>query len=147
ENIVLYLAKTPLLLLAVQAGIMLLVLILGHRRLGPAIALETPSTDNSKAYIQAMAGVLQKANSNKFVVEMVGKAEQLNVQRSLGLGTNLLEPTVVTAAWTQQTGRPAAELAEILDLVDNHAQISERELLSWLDKVQTMRRHLPDSVS
>ncbi|NJL37407.1 MAG: DUF4350 domain-containing protein [Leptolyngbyaceae cyanobacterium SM1_4_3] len=144
ENIVLYLAKTPLLLLAVQAGIMLLVLILGHRRLGPAIALETPPVDNSKAYIQAMAGVLQKANSSKFVVEMVGKAEQLNVQRSLGLGTDLLEPKVVATAWTEQTGRPAAELAEILNLVDNHAQISERELLTWLDKVQTMRRHLPN---
>jgi hypothetical protein len=146
ENIFLYLAKTPLLLLAVQAGIMMLVLILGHRRLGPAIALETPTLDNSKAYIQAMAGVLQKANSSKFVVEMVGKAEQINVQRSLGLGTDLLEPKVVAAAWNQQTGRPATELAEILDLVDNHAQISERELLVWLDKVQTMRRHLPDSI-
>jgi hypothetical protein len=146
ENIFLYLAKTPLLLLAVQAGIIMLVLILGQRRLGPAIALETPTLDNSKAYIQAMAGVLQKANSSKFVVEMVGKAEQLNVQRSLGLGTDLLEPKVVAAAWNQQTGRPAAELAEILDLVDNHAQISERELLVWLDKVQTMRRHLPNSV-
>lgn len=146
ENIFLYLAKTPLLLLAVQAGVMLLVLLWGHRRLGPAIALETPTLDNSKAYIQAMAGVLQKANSSKFVVEMVGKAEQLNVQRSLGLGTDLLEPKVVAAAWHQQTGRPAAELAEILDLVDNHAQISERELLVWLAQVQTMRRHLPDSI-
>ncbi|MBD1868727.1 DUF4350 domain-containing protein [Cyanobacteria bacterium FACHB-471] len=146
ENILLYLAKTPLVLVAVQAGIMLLVLILGHRRLGPAIALETPPVDNSKAYIQAMAGVLQKANSSKFVVEMVGEAEQLNVQRSLGLGTDLLEPQVVAAAWAQQTGRPAAELAEIFDLADNHAQISERELLVWLDRVRTMRRHLPNSV-
>jgi hypothetical protein len=146
ENILLYLAKTPLLLLAVQAGIMMLVLVLGHRRLGPAIALGTPPVDNSKAYIQAMADVLQKANSSKFVVEMVGKAEQLNVQRSLGLGTDLLEPQVVAAAWTQQTGRPAAELAEIFDLADNHAQISERELLVWLDKVRTMRRHLPNSI-
>lgn len=146
ENIFLYLAKTPLMLIAVQAGIMLLVLIWGQRRLGPAIALETPTLDNSKAYIQAMAGVLQKANSSKFVVEMVGKAEQLNVQRSLGLGTDLLEPKVVAAAWHQQTGRPAAELAEILDLVDNHAQISERELLVWLAQVQTMRRHLLDSI-
>jgi hypothetical protein len=147
QNIILYLARTPLLLLAVQAGIMMLVLILGqNRRLGPAIALETPPVDNSKAYIQAMAGVLEKANSSKFVVETVGKAEQLNVQRSLGLGTDLLEPQTVAAAWTQQTGRPAAELAEIFNLVDNHAQLSERELRVWLDKVQTMRRHLPDSV-
>jgi hypothetical protein len=146
DNIIFYLSRTPLLLLAIQSGIMLLVLIWEkNRRLGPAIALETSPTDNSKAYIQAMAGVLQKANSSKFVVETVGKAEQLNVQRSLGLGTDLLEPKVVTAAWTEQTGRPAAELAEIFNLVDNHAQISERELLTWLDKVQTMRRHLPNS--
>jgi hypothetical protein len=147
ENIIFYLSRTPLLLLAVQAGVMLLVLIWEkNRRLGPAIALETSASDNSKAYIQAMAGVLQKANSGKFVVEMVGKAEQLNVQRSLGLGTDLLEPQVVAAAWTQQTGRPATELAEIFNFIDNHAQISERELLVWLDKVQTVRRHLPESV-
>jgi len=141
-NIVTYLAKTPLMLIAVQAFIVLLVLLWGqNRRFGQAIALTPPVVNNSQAYIQAMAQVLQKAESSEFVVEAIAKAEHLTVQRALGLGTDTLPPETIVAAWVQQTQRPASELQAILTPRRHH--LSEPDLLRWLEQIQQMRRQLP----
>lgn len=143
EGLESYLAKTPLLLLAIQAVVLLLVLIWGHnQRLGPPQRLTGPTLDNSKAYIEALAGVLQKANCSDFVVETIGKAEQLQVQRKLGLGVTLVEPQKVIDAWVQQTGRSATELQEFFNPLIYSKRLSERELKLWLEKLQTLRRQL-----
>lgn len=139
-----YLANTSLAPLLVQVGILLLVLLWGqNRRFGPPLKLAAPAINNSKAYIQALAGVLHKAGSDDFVVATVGKAEQLYVQQALGLGQTLLDPKVVIDTWVQQTGRPAAELAQVLQVRSQKRRISEQDLLIWLGKVQAMRHHLP----
>lgn len=143
ESLLNYLAKTPIALVALQAAVILLVLIWGlNRRLGPPTALAAPKVDNSTAYIQALAAVLQKANCSEFVVATVGKAEQLHVQRSLGLGTDMLPPETVVDAWVQQTGRSPTDLEEMLRTAAQPRRLSEHEVLVWLGKIQAVRRQL-----
>ncbi|MBE9206575.1 DUF4350 domain-containing protein [Nostoc sp. LEGE 06077] len=135
-----YFAKTPLLPALVQLGILLLVLIwANNQRFGKPIVLETPVIDNSQAYIQALAGVLEKAESSNFVIEMVGKEEQRQLQKALGLGTTLLEHQTLLQVWQEKTGTNPAELDAVLKLSTRKQRISERELLSWLAKWRTLK--------
>jgi hypothetical protein len=137
-----YLAQTSLPVLAMQSLIILLVLIWGkNQRLGMPLKLLPPKVDNSEAYIQAMAGVLQKAECSEFVWETVGKAERTYIQRSLGLGSSPVPAEAIVDAWVQQTGRPAAELEEVLRK-PTQKRPSRQELLTWLGKVQTLHRQL-----
>ncbi len=140
DDVLTYLAKTPLASAFLQAFVILIVLVIAkNRRLGLPLPLTAPVVNNSEAYIQAIAGVLQKAESSKFVVEVIGKEEQLQLQKALGLGQTLLDQSILIAAWVQQTGRPASELAQVLQLPSKKRTISESDLLSWLDKWQTIR--------
>ncbi|NJP09786.1 MAG: DUF4350 domain-containing protein [Leptolyngbyaceae cyanobacterium RU_5_1] len=139
-----YLMKTPLSLVVIQTAIILLVLIWGqNRRLGPFETLATPAVDNSEAYIQAMAGVLHKAGCSEFVLDVVGKAEQLAIQKALGLGNSPLPLDELAIAWEQQTGRSPEELQSVLRSAARQRRMSESDLLRWVDTVQTVRRHLP----
>ncbi|WNZ24635.1 DUF4350 domain-containing protein [Leptolyngbya sp. NK1-12] len=142
ESLASYLAKTPLALLAIQAAVLLLVLIWGHRRLGPAKRLVEPTLDNSEAYVQALSRVLQKANCSDFVVQTIGKAEQFRLQRALGLGSEPVEPQTLVEAWVQQTGQPATELEAVLAPLNQSRRLSNRELLLWLENLQTLHRQL-----
>ncbi|PMB46304.1 hypothetical protein CEN40_10505 [Fischerella thermalis CCMEE 5205] len=135
-----YLAKTPLLPAFIQVCILLFVLIWAqNRRFGKPVALETPELDNSEAYIQALAGVLHKAQSTDFLVEMIGKQEQLQLQKNLGLGSEILDRQTLVNTWQQQIGTATAELDAVLQQ-SQKLRMSERELISWLGKWQTLRR-------
>jgi Domain of unknown function (DUF4350) len=139
-NLSSFFAKTPLFPILVQVGILLLVLTCAqNRRFGKPVALDTPVVDNSEAYIQALAGVLQKADTTDFVVEMVGKQEQLQLQKALGLGQVLLEPQALINFWIEKTGKSPAELNAVLKLQSHKQPISERDLLSWLGKWRSIR--------
>ncbi|MBW4561915.1 MAG: DUF4350 domain-containing protein [Mojavia pulchra JT2-VF2] len=136
-----YFANIPLFPAFLQTVILLLVLIWAlNRRFGKPVTLNTPGLDNSEAYIQALAGVLQKAESTDFVVEMVGKEEQLQLQKSLGLGQIPLEPQALINAWVEKTGASPAELAALLKLQSRKRPMSERDLLSWLGKWRNLRK-------
>jgi hypothetical protein len=122
--------------------VLLLVLIWSeNRRFGKPVTLDTPVIDNSQAYIQALAGVLQKAESSDFVLEMVGKEEQLQLQKVLGLGQILVENEVLLKVWQDQTGKNAAELDAVLKLQVKKHRISEQDLISWLGKWQSLRKN------
>ncbi|BAY23519.1 hypothetical protein NIES2100_33110 [Calothrix sp. NIES-2100] len=137
-----YFANQPLIVALLQTGILLLVLIWGqNRRFGKPIVLETPVLDNSEAYIQALATVLEKAESTDFVIEMVGKAEQIQLQKSLGLGEIFLEPQALIDIWVEKTGKSSAELATVLKLKSQKRPMSERELLNWLGKWRTLKNN------
>jgi Domain of unknown function (DUF4350) len=130
-----YLLKTPLFPAFVQACILLSVLILAlNRRFGQANAISTQIVDNSEAYIQALASVLNKANASEFVVEMIGKEEQLRLQKSLGLGQILLDRDALKNAWVKSTGATSAELDEVLEILSRKSRISEKKLITWLEK-------------
>jgi Domain of unknown function (DUF4350) len=135
-----YLAKTPLLPIGLQALMMLLVVIWAqNRRFGPPQTIAPPKIDNSEAYIQALAGVLQKAGSSEFILETVGKTEQLFLQRELGLGAIPLTLEDLSQAWVA-SGRSATELEQILRTAARQRRLNEVELATWLQMVQTVRQ-------
>jgi len=143
-NVIAYLMRTPLILIGIQAVVLLGVLIWGqNQRLGQPIVTANPAADNSEAYIQAMAAVLRKAECSEFVVETVGKAEQLEIQKALGLGTELLSLETIVDAWAQQTGRAAAELETVLRTAQRHRRVSESDLMRWVENIQMVHQHLP----
>lgn len=134
ENVISYLIKTPLFPLLIQGIVILLVAIwAANRRLGQPVTLSAPVVDNSEAYIRALAGVLLKAGSHDFIVDRVGKAEQRQLQKNLGLGETPLNHQSLVAAWARQTGRPTKDLEQLLQ-VSNKRRLSESDLLNWLRK-------------
>ena len=136
-----YLAKTPWLIVLVQAGILLLVSIWAqNRRFGSPVSLKKPPINNSEAYIQALAQVLRKAGSHQFVVDVIGKAERLQLQKELGLGATPVEESVLLDAWMRKTGRSETELKQILHFNDQKRSIHEQDLLTWLQKIQSLRQ-------
>lgn len=140
-----YLLGTPLLPVAMQMAIVLLVLIVVlNRRFGVPVIPKSRSVDNSTAYIQAMATVLRKAESSEFVVETIAKAEQLRIQQALGLGgQTLVDRKAIANAWTQQTRRPTSEILSVLQFSDRPRKVSESDLKVWLTNLQTVRNYLP----
>ena len=143
DNLFTYLAKTPLFPVLIQGLIILVVAIFaGWNRFGQPVTLSAPVVDNSEAYIQALAGVLEKANSTDFAVETIGKAEQLQLQKALLLGQTSLESESLIDAWVEQTGRKAAEVAKLVRSPSRKSRISDRDLLVWLGKWEQIRQHL-----
>lgn len=139
-NLFSYFSTTWLLPVFIQTSILLLALIWSHnRRFGNLVTLDTSELDNSTAYIQALAGVLQKAKSTDFVVEMVGKEEQLQLQKALGLGRELVDHQTLVSVWQQQTGTRGTELEAVLRIQAQKRRLSERELISWLQKWRMLR--------
>jgi hypothetical protein len=137
-----YLAQKPIFPALLQIGILLLVLIWAqNRRFGQPQALDTPIVDNSTAYIQALAGVLQKAESSDFVLDMVGSSEQMQLQQALGLGQIPLESQTLVQAWVQQTGRSPAELEQLLRQQSQKRRISDKDLSIWLEKWKSIRSY------
>ena len=131
-----YLAGTPLLILVAQAlAVTLVALVALNRRLGQRRTLHPPAVDNSRAYIQALAGVLHRAGSHDMVVQTLGQAEQIQLQKKLGLGSAPLPIDRLQAAWEQQASRPNLDLAAILN---PPALTGERPLREWLKQLQSL---------
>jgi hypothetical protein len=147
-----YLMRTPLLPICCQG---LLIVALGiwalNRRFGQPLSIPTPQIANSEAYIQALAGVLQKAESADFVLEVVGKTERQQIQQALGFGSELISTPTLLQAWVDQTGRPAEELASVLQAISSTYRIPSQgrspqrppmtaeQLQTWLHKLQWVR--------
>lgn len=135
-----YLMRTPLAVVLLQTGVVILVLIWAkNRRFGQPQPLESPKTNDSQAYTQALAGVLYKARRSEFVVDVVGREERLQIQRSLGIGGALLDREALMSAWVEQTGRTASELEPLFA----NRRLSETELRKWLTQVREIKQHLP----
>ena len=131
-----YLARTPLVILAAQILVVTLIaLVAFNRRLGQRRSLAAPTLDNSRAYIQALAGVLHKAGSHDFVVQTLSQAERLQLQKSLGLGHTLLPIEQLQRAWNEQPGRPDTDLTAILN---PPLAKTESQLRGWLQRVQSL---------
>ena len=140
-----FFAKTPIALIFLQTLVILSVLIYGKNwRFGEIRSLHPPILNNSRAYIQALAGILQKANSTNFVTSTLSQAELKKLQRTLGLGTSAIDPETILKTWTEQTGRSATEFREAFlssfSHKDRHQKPSEAELTQWLTKIQTIMK-------
>ena len=131
--------KTPFLIILIQAIIILLFLLWsGNRRFGQAIAVLPPTRNNSEAYIQALAGVLEKAESADFVVSRLQEAEQKALQSALGLGTNPLPSNALVTAWERQHSDSSNKLRSLL-LQENIPKNNEA-LRIWLEKWHTIKK-------
>ncbi len=138
-----YLARTPLAIVVLQVlAVTLLALLALNRRLGQQQTLPALQVDNSRAYIQALAGVLHKAGSHDFVVQTLSQAERIRLQKSLGLGNTLLPVEQLQAAWNTQTSLPATDLAAILN---PPALKGESQLRDWLKRLQSL--HYPGNTT
>lgn len=142
-----YFIQKPIFVAAIQGVILLTVLIIAqNRRFGKAIKLESPKQDNSQAYIEALAAVLQKADTTDFVVEMVGREEQSQLQQALGLGKigsldrSTLAAEALLRVWQDKIGTSSSDLDSVLQVQSQKRRISEKDLVAWLAKWQTIRR-------
>ncbi len=135
-----YLASTPLIIVFVNLLLGILVLVWQqNRRFGKIIIPKSPELDNSEAYIQALGGVLRQANSSEFVIQNIGKAEQLSWQQKLGLGKErLVEAPILITAWENQTQLPTEDLRFVLQLTARERRLTPAELTIWLTKIRTI---------
>ncbi len=139
-----YLASTPL--IVVFVNLLLGILVLSwqqNRRFGKVVIPKLPEIDNSEAYIQALGGVLYQANSSEFVLQNIGKAEQLSWQQKLGLGKErLVEPQTLITAWENQIQLPTDDLRFVLQLTAQARRTSPADLTTWLTKIREIDRQL-----
>ncbi len=132
SNWFVYLGKTPLVAIAIQSVILLLLLIWSqNQRFGTPQSVATAKTDNSQAYIHSLAAVLVRAGASEFVMQAIGQSEKRQLQKKLGLGITLLSHRQLLKAW-EDSGRPQAELAAVLEPLERKQRISEKQLLEWL---------------
>jgi Domain of unknown function (DUF4350) len=139
-----YFGKTPFFVAFVNICLVLGILVWQqNRRFGAVVIPQPPQVDNSVAYIQALGGILRQAQSSEFVLQNIGKAEQLKLQQLLGLGNKqLVDRQTLIDAWLVQTKLPAADLPVILQLAPSNHPFTEAELQQWLGKLQAMRDQL-----
>ena len=129
-----YLVQTPWFLLFIQTVLIALVAaVTAFRRFGRPIKPRMAIADNSTAYIEALAGVLEKANSSDFVLKAIAKDERQKLQPTLGLGKSLVDSKTLVDAYQQQGGK--IDLEQLLQESDS-SQISDRQLSQWLQQWQ-----------
>ncbi|MEL6927237.1 MAG: DUF4350 domain-containing protein [Cyanobacteria bacterium J06600_6] len=141
ETLFSYLAKTPWFLLFIQTVLVIIIAaITTFRRFGMPIKPKTAIADNSIAYVDALAGVLEKASSTDFVVEAIAKDEQRQLQQSLGLGKSLIDQKSLIAAYKLQKGESAADLSELFRVSNAKQKISDAQLITWIQKWQEINQ-------
>lgn len=139
-----YLAATPLIVVFVNLLLGILVLAWQqNRRFGKVVIPKVSEVDNGEAYIQALGGVLRQANSSEFVIQNIGKAEQLSWQQKLGLGKErLVESQTLITAWENQIKLPTDDLRFVLQLTSAAQRVGSAELILWLTKIREIDRQL-----
>ncbi len=137
EDVLSYLVKTPLFLLFIQIIVIASVATAAaFRRFGKPSIPKSAIADNSTAYIEALSGVLEKANSTDFVVETIGKDEQRKLQQFLGLGKSLVDQNTLIQIWKKQQNKSAEELVQLFQINQAKTKISEAKLIEWMQKWQ-----------
>jgi Domain of unknown function (DUF4350) len=136
-----YLFQTPLAIALLNLCLVLgMVIWQQNRRFGKVVIPQPPTVENSTAYIQALGGVLRQAHSSNFVVQNIGKVEQLALQQKLGLGSQqLVDRSTLLAAWQAHPQMPTTDLPQVLQLATDQPPLTESELRQWLLQLQALR--------
>ncbi|MEL6494773.1 MAG: DUF4350 domain-containing protein [Cyanobacteria bacterium J06623_7] len=133
-----YLVQTPWFLLFTQAVLIaILAAVVNLRRFGQPVKPKIVIADNSTAYIEALAGVLTKANSSDFVVAAIAKDERQKLQQTLGLGKSLVDRQTLIDAYKQQQG--TGNLGQLLSDSNSGQKISPSQLLHWIRQWQNIK--------
>jgi hypothetical protein len=139
DNVFTYLVNTPLFTIILQSLILLIVCLWGfNQRFGQKKKLSAPKINNNQAYIEALSSVLEKAKCTNFIVEVIGKEEQLKLQKELGLEDRLLDHQTLLEAWHNKNYR-SKKLSNLLKLQRENSNLSNLKLLDWLKSWQEIR--------
>ena len=137
NNVLDYLAQTPWYLIFIQLVVILsIAAVTAFRRFGKPKVTKTAIADNSTAYIDALAGVLEKASSTDFVVDNISQDEQQKLQASLGLGKFPVNYDTLIAACKHQRPELVNELNQLLKISNARDKISDAQLITWIQKWQ-----------
>jgi hypothetical protein len=132
DSLISYFWQTPLQVLIIQGLVLFLICLWGlNHRFGPKMEIYAPKINNTQAYIEALAGVLEKAESSDFLLDIIGKEEQIQLQKKLGLGNKLLSDQALIDAWQNQSQNKLA-LESLLKLQSSKRHLKETDLLNWL---------------
>ena len=136
-----YLSKTVWFPIGIQILLITLVsVVFSWQRFGQPHTIKENKVDNSLAYIEALAGVLEKAQSTEFVIQTISKDEQLKLQKKLGLGRRLLPTDTLVNQWSEQTQKSGKQLRKLLQISQNQKPISEAELIKRIQQWQQFNR-------
>lgn len=141
ETLADYLAKTIWLPIGMQGLIIAIIsLLFLWQRFGQIEKIKILKTDNSQAYIEALARVLEKAESTNFVAQTIGKDEQIKLQQKLGLGKRMLATDIVINEWKKQTNQPSHKLQSLLKMMKQTEHIKESDLVKWMQMWQQINK-------
>ncbi|MDG2991304.1 DUF4350 domain-containing protein [Candidatus Synechococcus calcipolaris G9] len=142
-----YLSQTPWLGIFFQGILIFLFLLWQHNhRFGPLLIPSPPEVNNSLDYIQAMAGVLHRAEQTDFVLNQLRDRLRYDVAYGLGmtadssLGRYLPEDGELVSQWAAETGRDGQDLQQLLQPKDQNQPMRPQELLAWLGKAESVVR-------
>ncbi|MDJ0658598.1 MAG: DUF4350 domain-containing protein [Crocosphaera sp.] len=148
NNVFLYLLKTPLLIILIQGLIIIIILIVGHNKsLNKKQKISPKIGNNSQQYINALATVLQKAESHEFVIKTIGQAEQFQLKKQLGLKGEKHDIDSLVQAWNQQTKQSSILLESLLKLPNQKRPFTDAKLLQWIKQWQTIHQEINSNQS
>ncbi|WP_460194519.1 DUF4350 domain-containing protein [Thermosynechococcus sp. FA-CM-4201] len=142
-----YFSRTPWLAVGVQFALLLLFLLWQQsQRFGPPLLEKEPVASNSAAYIEALAGVLERAQQRQFVLEQLQDRFRYDLANQLGLAANphhLPRDSELIQAWQTATGRSPDSLQDLLSM---HHSIDDAQLLQWLEQAARALQALKKAV-
>ncbi len=141
NNVLSYLSQTVWLPITIQIIILVIIAVVFKlRRFGQPTLIKKTQIDNSQAYIQALAGVLEKAECSDFVIKTITKDEKSQLQHSLGLNKGNISDAILLSEWGQATGKDSKQLEQLLGLADSNSRLNYAQLVKWVQKWQQFRQ-------
>lgn len=138
-----YFSRTPWLAVGLQLVLLFLFLLWQQsQRFGSPLLEKEPVFSNSAAYIEALAGVLQRAQQRQFVLKQLQDRFRYELASQLGLAANphhLPRDAELIQAWQTATGRSPDSLQALLS---NTASVDDAQLLQWLEQAAGMMQAL-----
>ncbi len=132
-----YFSKTVWLPISSQIIIITLIAIASNlRRFGQPTLIPKTQIDNSQAYIEALAGVLEKAECSKFAIQTIIKDEKRRLKQFLGLGKTNISDEILLNEWQKITGKDPTPLKKLLQYSQNKSHLNYSQFLKWLQQWQ-----------
>jgi Domain of unknown function (DUF4350) len=141
-----YFARRPIAVVAGQGTLLLLLLLWGqNQRFGKLLRIDPPPRNSSEQYIQALADTLNTHGHTEYVLALLGQSLRDRLRSHLGLLGTI--PTVegdraIATEWAMVTGRPSAELLELLQQSRSEQRLGDNDLIAWVQQADTILRGL-----
>ena len=104
--------------------------------------LARATANNSQEYINALATILQNAQSREFIIKTIGEVEQLKLQKKLGLKVGKQDRESLVQAWTQQTKKTPIMLEKLLKMSTKKPSLNDIKLLEWMKQWKTIHQEI-----